>query len=286
MDDVTRHPDDATLFDLVEGALDDARAETVQAHLSRCPACAAFVAAARAGAAVSSSAVEEMPAEAVARLDVTVAAAWRDRVAGIAAAEALEDATPVAVGATDVIATAPIDADPIGNDSRPASARRRGVRRLVPVLAFVVLGTLAGTSLYLGEQQPKDGATLGRGEQETATENTAPEPPSPSAVDGGAIEAGAPPVADTSVSAGEPAGGEEYKVQRDVAAATGGAMSEAADAASSPVDPSEPPADYDEFVEQQQLCLVTRDQSQLVLPEGRIPTQITQGPLGLYLVCG
>jgi hypothetical protein len=47
-----------------------------------------------------------------------------------------------------------------------------------------------------------------------------------------------------------------------------------------------PPADYDEFVDQDRTCIATLDETQLALPDGRIPTQITQGPFGMYLVCG
>jgi anti-sigma factor RsiW len=93
MDDRLTHPDDATLFDLLEGALEPAREQDVIAHLERCSACAAFVDAARAGAPETTTAVVAMGEAASERLHLRLAEGWRERMATLAAAEAREDAT-------------------------------------------------------------------------------------------------------------------------------------------------------------------------------------------------
>ncbi len=335
MDDVTRHPDDSTLFDLVEDALDPARAELVRTHLSRCAACAAFVQAARAGAPVTSSAVEPMPEAAAANLMGAVTSAWRERVAGIAAAEAVQDAseietTPVPVpdpvSGGEFAGYAPTDRAPdAATPERVATPRRRRGRRLVPVLAFVVLGTLAGTSILIGnetadltavdrdngaESESEDDVVSGEApEAPMAEPSITPSTGADATATDSAIEAGSPD------EGGDPAGG----------SATGGSLTEAppepgagagagagagvepdsatktgrpgddrdavsADSGAAAGGPPEvavpPPADYEEFVDQQLVCIATLDDTQLALPDGRIPTQITQGPFGIYLVCG
>ncbi len=261
MDDATRHPDDATLFDLIEGALAPADEQRVRAHLSHCAACAAFVQAAQAGAPVTSSAVEAMPHDAAADLHAAVTAAWRERVAGIAATEAAQDAADAA-GDGKFGGSAPVELEPPAPPAPVAAPRRRRSRRLVPVLAFVVLGTLAGTSLYIGEES-----------SDTSLSEIVQE----------AEEAG-----EASMSSGEGAMSADEqdtsKVGRDAAVMAEPSVSGAADSAVGGVEP--PPAGYDEFIDRDRICIVTRDPTQLALLDGRVPMQITRGPLGIYLVCG
>ena len=290
MDDVTRHPDDETLHDLVAGTLDDARSATVRAHLARCAACAAFVqSAASTAQLLAAEAVETMPAAAAERLHASVATAWRERVAGIAASEAAADAdatVPVPVpSAGEFAGYAPITPDEQPGAAKAATTKaptRRG-RRLVPVLAFVVLGALAGTSYLVGQQQEPgtandastattsgDAGATASEERDAAMSPEAVAPP----------EAGAPVAGDVATgTAVEPGSVESDKAAADAAA--GGVVDSAA-----PTAPLPPPSDYDDFVEQDRLCIATRDEAQLMLPDGRIPQQIVRGPLGTYLVCG
>lgn len=301
MDDVTRHPDDSTLFDLVEGVLDDARAEAVRTHLSRCAACAAFVNAARAGAPVTETAVEPMPAAAAARLHAAVGTAWRERVAGIAATEAAEDAS---AGSGEFAGFAPIeppaaaadgDVAKRGDAARTAMARPRRARRLVPVLAFVVLGALAGTSLLISDETADrstsveiaqddggDGAGSATEAESESKSGAAPQAePSMAPDDDTFSEDG---LADGGIaSGGAPAGAPVDGTAERGAAATDSAAG--ADAATSGAVPP-PTADYDDFVDQTLTCIATRDDTQLALPDGQIPTQITRGPFDIYLVCG
>lgn len=312
MDDVTRHPDDETLFDLVEDTIEPARAAKVRAHLARCSACTAFVAAARAGAPVTSSAVEEMPAEAAANLMGAVTTAWRDRVAGIAAAEAAQDAgAPGAGAAGSEIATTPVpvpggefagyapanDAARATEVGRPSARPRRRARRLVPVLAFVVLGTLAGTSILIGNDSTSNDATTvtrdggaesadGTVSGEALSDPGSPEPsiaPSSGADEAVPDSAGGETggaAAPATGAAGTESSANAEKSARDSTAAAGGATN------ATGVTAVPPPSDYDAFVDQDRTCIATLDEAQLALPDGRIPTQITQGPFGLYLVCG
>ncbi len=306
MDDVTRHPDDATLFDLVEEALEPARAEQVRSHLSRCSACAAFVQAARAGAPVTNSAVEAMPLEAAANLHAAVTTAWRERVAGIAAAEATQDAietTPVPAPspAGEFAGYAPADRTGARETSASVPPPRRRGRRLVPVLAFVVLGALAGTSVLIGDESRQQ-ATIDRdpGSAETANSPTAGSAPEATDIQDPAI---APSTAPDEMSGGDdsnevgggapaPAAGGEATVgapdpsvpgAESAKADRAGDATSAGDTAATAVPP---PADYEAFVDHDRICIVTFDETQLALPDGRIPMQITQGPFGLYLVCG
>lgn len=264
------HPDEATLFDLIEGALPEARAREIEAHLDACADCGALVTAALAGSPDDVTPVTAMPSEAVAKMDAALASAWRDRTAAIAAAEVATDADRVdTLTQTPLIPTA-MDLGTSGEQgvAEPASrsrARGRRGRRLVPILAFCVLGALAGTSIWVGTQ-PGSGGDTRSASDEAATSVTAK---------------------DSSVSGGATA--EEF-AQREVqplpstpetSAVTPeedmGAGSDAADGFAPP--PTEQK-------QEQWLCIATLDETQLYLPDGRVPREVLTGPLGLYLVCG
>src|SRR5690606_24730733 len=140
-----------------------------EAHLDACQHCGARVRAALAGSPDEVLPVISMPSEQVAIMDAALADAWRERRDAIAAAEAHEPARPLAADATSPLspdAIASTDADTI---APPARTRKRSWgRRLVPVLAFCVLGALAGTSIWLGND---DIATTSRGGGDAATES-------------------------------------------------------------------------------------------------------------------
>lgn len=250
MDDVTRHPDDEVLFDLVDGSLDDAAADLAQRHLARCSACAAFVRAATDGADALAAPVDPMPAAAAESLHLSINAAWRDRRDAIAADE---QATPVLID----VASTPLDPA----TDIPSPPRRRRARRLLPVLAFAVLATLAGTSIYIG-QQPADEPTV-------SVESSAPEPtaaPSSERSTDDARKSLSTESTDADIDAGA------------VADAAAGA------AASAPAGVGGDP--YDDLMTQEFVCIASRDEFDLTLPDGRIPQQILRGPLGIYVVCG
>lgn len=300
MQEPTRHPDDATLFDLVEGTLDAAAAAPVREHLGRCAACAAFVSAARAAAPETTAAVVAMPDPAAHRMHLRLSQEWRARVASIAAAEALEDARIPAPHAAATIPDddlVPLRPDPPRVVEPPA--RPRWSRRLVPLAGVAVLAGLAGTSVWLGDAPsgPGSGAESGgqaatpamddaavpgaSGEQGAATAGAPP----PSGLEGAAEQqaldaATAPPPAADGAGGGSP-GGVEGAIGGDTAAGSRGAMVEPdAGAAGAPG----PPIGYDELVPTQ--CVAAFSEAQLVLPDGRIPLRIVDGPLGIYLVCG
>jgi hypothetical protein len=287
MDDASRHPADDVLYDLVEGALDDARAQDVQRHVGRCAACAAFIEAATSGAVATSSLVSPMPADAVAALDVAVAGAWRERVAGIAVAEQAADAVAPAFETAPLVAAgSPTTAMPVASpDAGGAPKTRRRARWLVPALAFVVLGALAGTSWQAGEQRPAVGAESASkagstDADEAASTVNAPASESPAAreADAAAIEsdsgvaaaAGTSTDAASGAAAGGPAAGAP-PLQGD--ATLDGAVA--------------PPVAPEGFEDDGVLtCIATRDETKLFLPDGRVAQLVTSGPLGIYVVCG
>lgn len=274
MDDVTRHPADDELFDLVAGALDERAAQLVQRHIARCAACAAFVAAATAGGEAASGLVEPMAAEDVARLDAAVAAAWRERRESIAAAEHAEDlAAPAELPVAPVVpAPTPTPPAPTPSPGRAPTRRARRARWLVPALGLTLLALLAGASVYLGTESGRsslDQATPGTAEVERSTGSTAPEELGSADSTASAPAAGVD--ADASASAGTGAG----------AGATSG----------TPTDPAltVPPVGLEETAPPEALetaCVATFDPASVQLPGGRAPTQVLAGPLGLYVACG
>jgi hypothetical protein len=256
MADFTGHPDDELLFDLADGALDEARAEQVRAHLHRCAACAAFVAAATVGAEATTLLVEPMPADAASALDVAMAAAWRERRDAIVAAEAEADAA-------DALETVPVA--PTSPAAQPSARPRRRARRFVPILAFAVLALLAGTSVYVGQHRTSGGDASTAADEDT-TAMPAQDADTDTDTDTGA--GAAAPEASVAPPAREAAEADDLT---DVQKA-------AEDAASS--------GDYDDFISQERACIATRDQTRLYLPDGRVAQLILTGPLGIYVVCG
>jgi hypothetical protein len=257
MNDVTRHPDDEVLFDLANGALDDGTTDLARRHIARCAACAAFVRAATDGAAALVEAVEPMPEQSAQSMHLSINAAWRERRDSIAADE---QSTPVSVNAD--VALAPLDpeAEPI------PLPRRRRARRLLPVLAFAVLATLAGTSVYIGQQTSDDQSVA-----TTTSDSTDAERAAPALSD--AIDHAAAPAAGAADTEG-------------AAAPDGIAKSTGTDAAAAPENSVPADEPYDNFIANDIRCVATRDETELSLPDGRIPQQIIQGPLGIYVVCG
>jgi hypothetical protein len=286
------HPDDATLFDLLEGALDPAREPGVIAHLERCAACAAFVDAARAGAPETTTAVVAMPEPAAERMRLRLAEGWRERTAAIAAAEARADAAapaPITVPPPQPLPDA--DADLIPPRLTPPSTSRQargGWRRaLVPALAFAVLATLAGTSIWVGQHSTAP-ATRSAGDAATATSgdsfasSDAAAPGSDEAASGGAAAPAVGAAGSPAEVAPQPATGETSSQDLDGRTVT--IPPEATDKAAE--DAVAPPVGYTDIVAGE-LCTVAFSRLQLVLPDGRIPQQVFgPGPFGTFVVCG
>ncbi|MCW2924136.1 MAG: hypothetical protein JWM98_1540, partial [Thermoleophilia bacterium] len=81
---------------------------------------------------------------------------------------------------------------------------------------------------------------------------------------------------------GEAAGGRSA-----TGAAPSGDGAPAADTAGGTAAPVPPVAGAPtDVLAEDQICIATRDESRLVLPDGRIPRQVVAGPLGTYIVCG
>lgn len=315
MDDLTGHPDDATLFDLLEGALDPAREQAVVAHLERCAACAAFVDASRAGAPETTTAVVAMPEQASERLHLRLAEGWRERTRTIAAAEAREDAaapaTPVVPVPVPVPVPLPLADDdllapqPLVPSPRPAQPTREGGwrRLLVPGLAFAVLATLAGTSIWVGDDasRPEAGSAgqpARTAEDPQALSGTPAEPstaaPAQDSIVGGESDAvvidpstGQPGAAVPATAGADSAGGAEAAAAPSAGNHVDGrTVPIAPDAATDGEFDGGPPVGYEQLVPGE-ICIIALDETQLFLPDGRIPRSIHgPGPYGIYLVCG
>jgi len=273
MDEFTQHPDEATLYDLVEGLLDPARENEVAQHLETCASCAAFAEAGLAGSNLVDDAREAMPADAAERMMIALDVAWRERHAPAAAPEAVTAVTPMPTAAQaeshvpdETIALSPITSGTIPGIEEPAETERRRrfvprmrARALVPVLAIIVLGTLAGTSWLAGNEQASNPSER---DEATSTMNQ------DSAVDSGAGTAAPASAPESAPSADE---GSDSAVS-----AEGEALDSGMDTDPRAVerDSSSP------------ICIATPDETKLVLPDGRIPTRIVRGPLGIYVVCG
>ena len=284
MDDVTRHPDDERLFDYVAGSLDSAVADLVARHLQRCSACAGFVRAAGTGTESLAGLVEPMPDTLATDMHRALAAAWRDRRDSIAAHEAAVDAAapvPAEAGTGRLDTTS----QPVADVVRPARSGRW--RRLVPVLAFVVLATLAGTSIYLGgDQAAVDDARSGDDTGSFAADEDVPaaSAPAPSNVEAERAES-----ADAAGAAGATA---DLAITSPESGATSPtdeagdrtAKSAAGDDAAFEVPPVGVPGEQVDAVAME--CIFTRDETGLTLPGGRLAASITRGPFDLYLVCG
>lgn len=290
MDDVTGHPDDAELFDMVEGTLDPARAAIVDEHIARCAACGALVAAARSGRDATHDVAVELPGGRAEQLRYAVRAAWRERRARVLAGERLADGAVTPMGQPAGERTEVLEAIPT---SGPPGTRR--ARRLLPIVAFAVLATLAGTSLYVDDERiaaPDRSAT----EEASAPGESSSGPggdaaPAAPSVGGGPIEgdpsASTPPVAPGEPSdattdlaappaAGSPEGREATSGGATDSTAGGagveaGSVAEMEGAAQALAEP---------------ICIATLDETALALPDGRIPLRIERGPLGIYVVCG
>lgn len=297
MDDLSRHPDDATLFDLFDGALDAAREQEVRAHLQRCAACAAFVAAARAGAPETTTAVVAMPEDASERLHLRLRDGWRERTALIGAAEARQDASGAPVPSVPLVGMEEDLVPPRIEPPRAADRRRPWRRRLVPVLAFGVLAALAGTSVWIGDDTARPGAS--GGSADSAAESTTGATSAPADGDIAAVPDIATDTA-TAPSAGAPvaataAGGDDNAASgaADVAVTipptapepSDGRAVELADGEARVGEIVPPPAGIEQFGDGT-ICIVTFDQVTIELPDGRIPQQVRQGPFGMFLVCG
>jgi hypothetical protein len=259
MDEMTGHPDDEQLFDLIDGALDAARSEQLRRHLARCAACAAFVEAAGAGASAARGAAEPMPELLDAQLHAAVRVAWRERRDAIAAAELDHDA----IAALDVV---PVPA--VSSAGAPASRARR-LRRLVPIAAFALLATLAGTSVLIGN----DPKTPDRGDQQATQDDVGS-----LASDDAVSELYAEPEDDAAGSS--PAAGADSGVERSASPSTAdGPAKSSADSPTAAVPGVQPSSG-------ELLCIATADATQMQLPDGRIPQQVLLAPLGIYVVCG
>jgi hypothetical protein len=301
MSDASRHPADDVLYDLVEGTLDDARAQDVGRHVARCAACAAFVDAARSGAAATSGPIPAMPADAVAALDRAVAGAWRERVAGIAAAEQVADSvTPPFETAQLIGVDRPTTAVPVAStEAGRVAPQRRRARWLVPALAFVVLGALAGTSWRAGEQRPGAGTDAASKPSAVSADETASTASAPSSVESSAPASSLPDPSTQAQEAGRAATSAPEGVAADTAISSGnaavGAGSTAGSATGAPpllgdtsLDGIVAPPVKSEGGEGDGVltCIATRDETRLYLPDGRVVQLVTSGPLGIYVVCG
>lgn len=318
MDEQTPHPDDATLFDLIEGTLEESRAQEIERHLDACPECGAIVRASLAGSPDEVTPVEQMPEAASVRMHQALAEGWRERVAAIAQAEAEADARVTHVmpqapelAPDDLLARpqelyAPAAVDqPAG---RPRSRRDRWSRRLVPALAFVVLGALAGTSYYIGQD---DGGVPTTSEVREADDSA-----SEDAAGGSSESSEVPQIddgADEAVTAPDTTTGTATDMSSEPAVAPtedrdAAKRAEAAAEASPPpvVEPADgdgrtvpldeverdssaedgPPEGVEEFIGGDTVCMITFDETSLLLPDDRVPQQVQRGPFGLILVCG
>lgn len=249
MEDAPRHPDEATLFDLIEGALDPARDAAVRDHVEECAACSEAVTGARTAAAEARSAATPMPEPAAHRMQLRLAAAWRERVSAIAAEEARADAR----------AAAPTEA-PAAPPTKTTSVEHRPPwrRRLVPLLAFVVLAALAGVSISIDEPAPERQADGSRGQEQLEQGSDAGPAPAPEAGSDAAATS-APPVDGRTV---------EPELSEGVA----------------PDQLEPPPVGYDEQLEGR-VCVVAFRDDAFVLPDGRVVQDVVEGPFGTYLVC-
>jgi hypothetical protein len=270
MDEMTGHPDDEQLFDLVDGALDAAGSEQLRSHLARCAACAAFVEAAGAGATAARGAAEPMPEVLDAQLHAAVRVAWRERRDAIAASELEHDAIAAPAAQAHEAATA-LDAVPVpavSSAGAPASHTRR-LRRLVPIAAFALLATLAGTSVLIGDE-PR---TPDRGDQQAAQDDVGS-----LASDDAFNELYAEPEDGAAGSSAAP--GADSGVERSASPSTAdGPEQPSAESPTVAVPGVEPSSD-------ELLCIATADATQMQLPDGRIPQQVLRAPLGIYVVCG
>lgn len=287
MDDATRHPDDAVLFDLVEGSLDPEQAELVDDHVAHCSACAALVAAARSGRDAASGGAVELPADRAEQLTLAVRAAWRQRRVDVLAAEQADEDQPVIDSPVTVARPEAGDEVLESIPTGRALPRSRRARRLVPILAFGVLATLAGTSVYIGEDRPTapDRATTGGGT--VASEGSGGDD-----VESGRTGPAEDATADGAEGADAPSSGLEAPVgagpiEGDPTASTPRVTPGAPSDASVELAP-EGLIETDHGAQglDEPTCIATRDERELVLPDGRIPQRIERGPLGIYLVCG
>ena len=319
MDDQLVHPDDATLFDLLEGELDAAREQAVIAHVERCSACAAFMDAALAGTPETTTAVVAMPEAASQQLHLRMAEGWRERMAALAAHEARADA---AVPSIPMPSGAPQPGTPTYRPlptTVPSSRPRRGGwrRALVPSFAAAVLAVLAGTSIWIGDdaaapdggKAAEDAKALAEGEPTVVSggdptasgvaADTAVDPATGLPIDdaaGGVIDPTAAAPGSNEVSAGDPVGedagaGGDPGVDPGVSVAP---PAEQIDGSTVPIAPQDgdsraaeaPPVGYEQF-DVGMLCIAVFDDARLVLPDGRIPQRVEgPGPFGMFLVCG
>ena len=255
------HPEDATLFDLVDGTLDTGRTAEVQAHLEHCSACAAFVEAAREGAAALHQAAVTMPADTAERLQLAVADAW-------------DQQHSTASPPVEIAVAAPQPAMP------PATSRSRWSRIAMPAVAFAVLALLAGTSVFIVEDRPPSAA------KDAAVPNDVQ---SMSSSGASTTPSDAENVDDDTITR-EAADGEDALADAAVEAAApvGPAVSTAKSADLSAPDLAGGAAPTTATTETvpERTCFATTNESRLVLPDGRIPQRIITGPLGILIVCG
>lgn len=270
-----RHPTDDTLFDLVEGTIDAARMPELERHLARCAACAAFVTSARIGRERSTDAVETMPEAAVASFDAAIDAAWGERVGATTKLPAAAAIPPADDGAGDTIQLERV-VPPSRPRRSPAAARprRRFVRSAIPVFAVIVVGVLAGTSVYV------DGLDSG-GQVDSKSERSAPSD----------MEAAAPASPDAGASTEfDSDDGARQKLDEPAVAPEASAPSEpqtdGRDSAAGSASATTPEAIIGAAEPDDEVCIATNDPAQLYLPEGRIPREVIDGPLGTFVVCG
>lgn len=166
----------------------------------------------------------------------------------------------------------------------------------MPVLAFVVLGALAGTSIYIGERGASgggDGASVQDVEQ-PAPESAAPEDTSRDLSDtgGGSEMAGESAAGDaaTAPQAGkatsEPLFGEDRSGAAGGAQSTGPTSGPGTSTTTISGSVGAPPDGAYVDEEGDRTCVATRDETQLTLPDGRLAQEILTAPFGIYVVCG